>query len=34
MKKPAEIIIAHLDPDLRNLIPGYLGKPPKGCNNH
>ena len=24
MKKPAEIIIAHLDPDLRDLIPGHL----------
>jgi HPt (histidine-containing phosphotransfer) domain-containing protein len=24
MKKPAERIIAHVDPDLRDLIPGYL----------
>ena len=24
MKKPAEKIIAHVDPDLRDLIPGYL----------
>ena len=24
MKKPAEIIIAHLDLDLRDLIPGHL----------
>ena len=24
MKKPAEIIIAHLDPDLRDPIPGHL----------
>ena len=24
MKKPAEIIIAHLEPDLRDLIPGHL----------
>jgi HPt (histidine-containing phosphotransfer) domain-containing protein len=24
MKKPTEKIIAHVDPDLRDLIPGYL----------
>ena len=24
MRKPTEKIIAHLDPDLRDLIPGYL----------
>ena len=24
MKKPAKKIIAHVDPDLRDLIPGYL----------
>jgi HPt (histidine-containing phosphotransfer) domain-containing protein len=24
MKKPAQKIIAHVDPDLRDLIPGYL----------
>ena len=24
MKKPAKTIIAHVDPDLRDLIPGYL----------
>ena len=24
MKKPADKIIAHVDPDLRDLIPGYL----------
>lgn len=25
MKKPTDKIIAHVDPDLRDLIPGYLG---------